>query len=173
MFFTLKKKLMCRAIEKRNRQHPFDYAAAENYTLAPDADPLVNNSYYFSAHDEKMSLFARLGKRVHQDETWFVLFIDGKLYSLGQELFPAGDSPIRVEKKGEIMVARFTDIGWTPYYSVVNGLITEIGSSLSHGAVVAREYGLPTIVNVKGATKILKNGDHIVMNADKGTILCS
>ena len=39
-------------------------------------------------------------------------------------------------QKGEIMVARFTDIGWTPYYSMVNGLITEIGSSLSHGAVV-------------------------------------
>ena len=46
MFFTLKKKLMCRTIEKRNRQHPFDYAAAENYTLASDADPLVNNSTY-------------------------------------------------------------------------------------------------------------------------------
>lgn len=74
-------------------------------------------------------------------------------------------------KKGEIMVARFTDIGWTPYYSIVSGLITEIGSSLSHGAVVAREYGLPTIVNVKGATKLLKNGDHIVMNAAKGTIM--
>ncbi|MBQ3354591.1 MAG: hypothetical protein IJL04_03340 [Bacteroidales bacterium] len=73
-------------------------------------------------------------------------------------------------QKGEIMVARFTDIGWSPYYSIVNGLITEIGSSLSHGAVVAREYGLPTIVNVKGATKILKNGDRIKMNAAKGTV---
>lgn len=73
-------------------------------------------------------------------------------------------------QEGEIMVARFTDIGWTPYYSIVQGLITEIGSSLSHGAVVAREYGLPTIVNVKGATKRLNNGDHIVMNASKGTI---
>lgn len=40
-------------------------------------------------------------------------------------------------------------------------------------ASVAREYGLPTIVNVKGATKILKNGDHIVMNADKGSIMYS
>lgn len=74
-------------------------------------------------------------------------------------------------QKGEIMVARFTDIGWTPYYSIVNGLITEIGSSLSHGAVVAREYALPAIVNVKGATKILKNGDYIKMNASKGTIV--
>ncbi len=73
-------------------------------------------------------------------------------------------------KKGEIMVAKFTDIGWTPYYSMVNGLITEIGSSLSHGAVVAREYGLPTLVNVKGATKRLHDGDHIIMNASKGTI---
>ena len=54
---------------------------------------------------------------------------------------------------------------------MVNGLITEIGSSLSHGAVVAREYGLPTIVNVKGATQLLKNGDYVVMNATKGTIL--
>ncbi len=54
---------------------------------------------------------------------------------------------------------------------MINGLITEIGSSLSHGAVVAREYGLPTIVNVKGATQLLKNGDHIVMNATKGTII--
>jgi len=74
-------------------------------------------------------------------------------------------------QKGEIMVVRFTDIGWSPYYSIVNGLITEIGSSLSHGAVVAREYGLPTIVNVKGATKLLKNGDRIKMNASKGTIV--
>ena len=74
-------------------------------------------------------------------------------------------------QKGEIMVAKFTDIGWTPYYSIVNGLITEIGSSLSHGAVVAREYGLPSVVNVKGATSILKNGDRITVDASKGTIV--
>ncbi len=73
-------------------------------------------------------------------------------------------------QKGEIMVAKFTDIGWTPYYSMVKGLVTEIGSSLSHGAVVAREYGLPTIVNVKGATKLLKDGDYIVMDASRGRI---
>ncbi len=76
-------------------------------------------------------------------------------------------------QKGEIMVARFTDIGWTPYYSIVNGMITEIGSSLSHGAVVAREYGLPAIVNMKGATKLLKNGDRIRMDAGKGTVVLS
>ncbi|MCR5079310.1 MAG: hypothetical protein K6B65_05290 [Bacilli bacterium] len=73
-------------------------------------------------------------------------------------------------KEGEIMVAKFTDIGWTPYYSTVKGLITEIGSSLSHGAVVAREYGLPTIVNVAGATKRLQDGDRIKMDATRGII---
>lgn len=56
------------------------------------------------------------------------------------------------------------------WYPMVDGVITEIGSSLSHGAVVAREYGLPTIVNVKGATKLLKDGDYIIMDAGKGTI---
>ena len=50
-------------------------------------------------------------------------------------------------------------------------MITEIGSSLSHGAVVAREYGLPAIVNMKGATKLLKNGDRIRMDAGKGTVV--
>ncbi len=82
------------------------------------------------------------------------------------------DSPLEANRlrKGEIMVAQFTDIGWSPYYSIVSGLVTEIGSSLSHGAVVAREYGLPTIVNVKGATKLLRSGDRIIMDATHGTI---
>jgi pyruvate,water dikinase len=73
-------------------------------------------------------------------------------------------------KKDEIMVARFTDIGWTPFYSVLGGLITEIGSPLSHGAVVAREYGLPAIVSMKGAMSTLKNGQEIELDAVKGTV---
>ncbi|NOX87137.1 MAG: hypothetical protein GXO86_14465 [Chlorobi bacterium] len=71
-------------------------------------------------------------------------------------------------KKDEIMVARFTDIGWTPFYSVVSGLITEIGSPLSHGAVVAREYGLPAVVSMKGAMTNLKTGQRIRLDAVKG-----
>ena len=333
--------MICQALSKRNKQNPFDYQYAENFSLEGETDAMLNNSYYFSAHDEKMSVFARLGKRINMEETWFVIYIGGKVYSLQEEYFPVGASPIQVEKngenwtvsyqgklnetdeaclhanfigkqkpidftsdmpaermaagianekwsksffgqlqnvsgqchyeqegvlegqltlngkttdfrlpcvrdhsfgkrdwnymnnhlwlmavsqnqqlnyslvsypvmsvlevgqndgvmkgvpvsngecegivrvvysiddanklqKGEIMVARFTDIGWTPYYSIVNGMITEIGSSLSHGAVVAREYGLPAIVNMKGATKLLKNGDRIRMDAGKGTVV--
>jgi pyruvate,water dikinase len=71
---------------------------------------------------------------------------------------------------GEIMVAAFTDIGWTPYFSIIAGLITEIGSPLSHGAVVAREYGIPAVVGAKGARKFLKNGDIVRLNGNNGII---
>ncbi len=73
-------------------------------------------------------------------------------------------------QQGEIMVASFTDIGWTPYFSIIAGLITEIGSPLSHGAVVAREYGIPAIVGAKGAKTFLKDGDLIVLNGKSGII---
>ena len=71
---------------------------------------------------------------------------------------------------GEIMVASFTDIGWTPYFSIVSGLITEIGSPLSHGAVVAREYGIPAVVGAKGAKHFLKDAEMVKLNGDKGII---
>lgn len=90
---------MCKALGKRIKQQPFDYQYAEDFSLTGKEDTLLNNSYYFSAHDEKMSFFARLGKRVNADETWFAIYLDGKLYSLKQEFFPSGNSPILVEKK--------------------------------------------------------------------------
>lgn len=89
---------MARAIDKRNQQRPFDYQYAENFSLEGVENPWVNNSYYFSAHNEKMSFFARLGKRVNVEETWFVVYLEGKVYTLKPEFFPNGQSPIVVEK---------------------------------------------------------------------------
>jgi pyruvate,water dikinase len=74
-------------------------------------------------------------------------------------------------KRGEIMVARFTDIGWTPYFSIIKGVITEIGSPLSHGSVVAREYGLPAVVSMKGVMDTLKTGQKIKLDAIKGEVI--
>lgn len=105
--FRLKKRLMCRMLAKRNRQKPFDYQYAEDFSLEGEKDPLVNNSYYFSAHDETMSFFARLGRRVNEDETWFVVYREGRLYSLKQESFPSGASPLVVEKCGENWTVSF------------------------------------------------------------------
>ena len=73
-------------------------------------------------------------------------------------------------QEGEIMVVSLTDVGWTPYYCLASGLITEIGSCLSHGVVVAREYGLPTIVSVKDIMRSIKDGDIITMDGTKGTV---
>jgi len=73
-------------------------------------------------------------------------------------------------ENGEIMVASFTDIGWTPYFSIISGLITEIGSPLSHGAVVAREYGIPAIVGVKEATSLLSTGELVFLDGDRGVV---
>ena len=88
-------------LELRKRQHPFEYQQAEQFTLDGQTDPMLNNSYYFSAHDENLSVFARLGKRVRQEETWFAFYRGGKLYSLQQETFPAGASPLSVQLSGD------------------------------------------------------------------------
>jgi rifampicin phosphotransferase len=71
---------------------------------------------------------------------------------------------------GEIMVASFTDIGWTPWFSIISGLITEIGSPLSHGAVVAREYGIPAVVSAKGARQFLKDAGVVRLDGDRGIV---
>ena len=71
---------------------------------------------------------------------------------------------------GEILVAPITDVGWTPYFSMIAGLVTDVGSAVSHGAVIAREYGLPAIVNTRSATRIINTGDRIRLDADTGTV---
>ena len=107
MFYSLKKAVMCKALAKRNKQQPFDYERAEAFSLQGVEDSMVNNSYYFSAHDSKMSVYARLGRRVNVDETWFCVLLEGKLYSLRQEFFPAGESPLAVKRAGENWTIRF------------------------------------------------------------------
>lgn len=73
-------------------------------------------------------------------------------------------------KKGEIMVAVFTDIGWSPYYCLISGLVTEVGSALSHGAVVAREYALPLIANIPFATQHIQTGDNLSLDGNTGEL---
>ncbi len=71
---------------------------------------------------------------------------------------------------GEILIAPITDVAWTPYFSLISGLATDIGSAVSHGAVIAREYGLPCIVNLQGATQVFKTGDRVRLDAETGIL---
>ncbi len=73
-------------------------------------------------------------------------------------------------RPGEIMVASFTDIGWTPYYGIAGGLVTETGRMLSHGAVVAREYGLPMITAVPGVMGAVATGDIVELDGRRGAM---
>ena len=71
---------------------------------------------------------------------------------------------------GEILVAEFTDPGWTPLFINASGLILEVGGALTHGAVVAREYGMPGVVGVRDATKKLETGQRVRVDGNRGII---
>jgi rifampicin phosphotransferase len=73
-------------------------------------------------------------------------------------------------QNGDILIVEYTDVGWSPYFPMITGLVTEIGGLLSHGAVVAREYGLPCVVNVPNATRLFKSGDTVILNGTLGTV---
>lgn len=73
-------------------------------------------------------------------------------------------------QRGEILVTRSTDPGWTPVFSLIGGVVMEIGGQLSHGAIVAREYGLPAVINVSGATHKIKDGQRIILDGAAGRI---
>ncbi|SCM79115.1 hypothetical protein KL86SPO_20406 [uncultured Sporomusa sp.] len=75
-----------------------------------------------------------------------------------------------VLEKGDILVAPFTDPGWTPLFVSASGLVTEIGGLMTHGAVVAREYGLPAVVGVENATKLIKDSQKIRVNGTDGYV---
>ncbi|WP_257667019.1 phosphoenolpyruvate synthase [Parapedobacter tibetensis] len=71
---------------------------------------------------------------------------------------------------GDILVTSFTDPSWTPLFVSIKGLITEVGGLMTHGAVIAREYGLPAVVGVENATKLIKDGQRIRMNGTDGYV---
>lgn len=71
---------------------------------------------------------------------------------------------------GEILVTRSTDPAWTPLFARAGGMVLEMGSMLSHGAVVAREYHVPAVANIRGATDILATGTEVTLDGRSGTI---
>jgi pyruvate,water dikinase len=71
---------------------------------------------------------------------------------------------------GDILVTTFTDPSWTPLFVSIEGLVTEVGGLMTHGAVIAREYGLPAVVGVENATKRIKDGQRIRVNGTNGYV---
>uniref|UniRef100_A0A914WYM1 Phosphoenolpyruvate synthase n=1 Tax=Plectus sambesii TaxID=2011161 RepID=A0A914WYM1_9BILA len=84
---------------------------------------------------------------------------------VARTLAEAGDT-----QPGEILITRYTDIGWSPYFPIISGLVTEVGGLLSHGAVVAREYGLPSLIAVPNATQLFQTGDLLILDTKIGIV---
>lgn len=73
-------------------------------------------------------------------------------------------------EEGEILVAPFTDPGWTPLFLSAKALVLEVGGMMTHGAVVAREYGIPAVVGIEGATEKIQTGQRIQVDGNRGFV---
>ena len=71
---------------------------------------------------------------------------------------------------GDILVTAYTDPSWTPLFVAITGLVTEVGGLMTHGAVIAREYGLPAVVGVEHATRLIRDGQRIRVNGTDGYV---
>ncbi|HEX6345017.1 rifamycin-inactivating phosphotransferase [Umezawaea sp.] len=71
---------------------------------------------------------------------------------------------------GDILVTAHTDPSWSPLFVAITGLVTEVGGLMTHGAVIAREYGLPAVVGVEGATRLIRDGQRIRVNGADGYV---
>jgi pyruvate,water dikinase len=71
---------------------------------------------------------------------------------------------------GDILVTRTTNPAWTPLIGVAKAVVTNVGSTICHAAIVSREYGVPCIVGTKNATKVIKDGEKIEVDANQGVV---
>jgi pyruvate,water dikinase len=71
---------------------------------------------------------------------------------------------------GDILVTAYTDPSWTPVFVTIKGLVTEVGGLMTHGAVIAREYGLPAVVGVENATRLIADGQRIRVHGTEGYV---
>ncbi len=73
-------------------------------------------------------------------------------------------------ESGDILVTAFTDPSWTPLFVAIKGLVTEVGGLMTHGAVIAREYGLAAVVGVEHATQLIRDGQRIRVHGTDGYV---
>jgi len=155
----------------------------------PEVHSALDGADYRSIVHERRAQYGKEGARRHVP---LVLLSDGTepaiapaASSAGAELLkgtPASPgwitAPARVILdphnaqlgRGEILVAPSTDPGWTPLFLTAGGLVMEMGGAMSHGAIVAREYGIPAVVGVAGAIERIHSGQSITVDGSMGTI---
>ncbi len=149
----------------RDRQHTWRIKANKRRVILPELDKLIFEEISYGI-PEPLEREAEI--EIHEGQLKGTPVSSGVVEGRARIIHSLAEAEQLLE--GEIMVASFTDIGWTPYFSIIAGLITEIGSPLSHGAVVAREYGIPAVVGAKGAKRFLHDGDLVRLDGNRGII---
>ncbi len=159
----------------RNKVTSLIFACLAMRLVVAPAYPLLGLSFYRSSHFISLSkpLFPSRGVvKYHVADA-----PPGAL--IGNPVSPGVvEGPVRVIHNpqtetlnpGEILVAPFTDPGWTPLFINASGLIMEVGGIMTHGSVVAREYGIPAVVGVREATNTLQTGQLVRIDGNRGII---
>ena len=91
----------------------------------------------------------------------------GKIQGRAKVLMEPYEKPL---ESGEVLVARFTEPSWTPIFINASAVVMEVGGPLQHGAIIAREYGIPCISGISNATKLIQDGDFIEVDGSSGTV---
>jgi len=117
-----------------------------------------------------------------------MVIADGELLAVGDSIKGLGASPGRVTATarvlhgpedfdqmapGDILVAGITTPAWTPLFAMAAGVVTDVGGPLSHGSIVAREYGIPAVLGTGVATKRIRNGQVITVDGSAGMVVLS
>lgn len=113
---------------------------------------------------------ANLVARAHHKGGWRGLAVSSGVHAgAARALRHPGDGA-RL-KRGDVLVAPSTDPGWTPLFLRAGALVMETGGFLSHGSIVAREYGIPAVVNIPGALGLLPDGETVLVDGDEGHVM--
>jgi phosphohistidine swiveling domain-containing protein len=146
------------------------HSREETLRLAREGTWCSRSFQHFDAPGEIGTAYPRSGERVRPAGSTY----QGTGSSPGEARGPARVARTLAEamalKPGEVLVACFSDPGWTPLFSRARAVVTERGGLLSHAAVIAREYGIPAVLGVRGATEHIRTGDMVSVDGTRGTL---
>lgn len=146
------KKLDAQLISKRKDEHQFYEKLTPRRVITSDGE-IIEGKY----KRENLPANALIGLSVSS----------GVIEGRARVILKMEDANL---ENGDILVTSFTDPSWTPLFVSIKGLVTEVGGLMTHGAVIAREYGLPAVIGVESATKRIKDGQRIRVNGTEGYI---
>jgi len=151
---TRSARLLSKAVRRKN-MHPFLETLKFSDMLTGNPVPINRNKLETTERGSSISIKALPASQ-------------GVVQGIARVIFDVKEA--ETIQPGDILITYSTDIGWSPYFPLLSGVVTEIGGLISHGAVVAREYGLPCLIGAQEATRLFHSGDVVLLDASKGVL---